>query len=56
VAFRDYLRAHPKDAKNNGDLKIALAGRSREDRSAYNNAKTEFVTALTDRALAAKKE
>jgi GrpB-like predicted nucleotidyltransferase (UPF0157 family) len=51
VAFRDYLRAHPKDAKMYGDLKIALAERFREDRSAYNTAKGEFVTELTSRAI-----
>jgi len=47
VAFRDYLRAHPEDAKSYGDLKRALAERYREDRSAYNTAKTEFVAELT---------
>jgi GrpB-like predicted nucleotidyltransferase (UPF0157 family) len=35
IAFRDYLRAHPRDAKTYGDLKTALAKRFREDRSAY---------------------
>jgi len=42
MAFRDYLRAHPKDAKVYDDLKIELAERFREDRSAYNDAKGEF--------------
>jgi GrpB-like predicted nucleotidyltransferase (UPF0157 family) len=56
VAFRDYLRAHSKDAKSYADLKIALAERFREDRDAYNNAKTEFVTQLTTRAIAAQKK
>jgi GrpB-like predicted nucleotidyltransferase (UPF0157 family) len=56
IAFRDYLRAHPKDAKIYGDLKIALAERFREDRSAYNTAKTEFVAELTSRAIAAQKK
>lgn len=51
MAFRDYLRAHPKDAKIYGDLKIALAERFREDRSAYNTAKGEFVEELTSRAM-----
>lgn len=51
VAFRDYLRAHPKDARTYSDLKIALAERFREDRPAYNNAKAEFVTELTRRAV-----
>jgi GrpB-like predicted nucleotidyltransferase (UPF0157 family) len=51
VAFRDYLRAHPKEAKIYGDLKIALAERFREDRPAYNTAKGEFVAELTSRAI-----
>ncbi len=51
MAFRDYLRAHPKDAKIYGDLKIALAERFREDRSAYSTAKGEFVAELTSRAM-----
>jgi GrpB-like predicted nucleotidyltransferase (UPF0157 family) len=55
MAFRDYLRAHPKDAKIYGDLKIALAEKFREDRSAYNNAKSEFVEELTNRVLATQK-
>ena len=55
VAFRDYLRAHPKAAKIYGNLKIVLAERFREDRKAYNNAKTEFVREVTGRALATQK-
>ena len=54
IAFRDYLRAHPKDAKSYGDLKIALAERFREDRSAYNAAKTHLVGELTSQAIAAQ--
>jgi len=38
MALRNYLRAHPNDAEIYGDLKIALAGRFREDRSAYDTA------------------
>ncbi len=56
LAFRDYLRAHPKDAKIYGDLKIALAERFREDRSAYIAAKGEFVEELTSRAIATQKK
>jgi len=56
VAFRDYLRAHPRDAKTYSDLKIALAERFRNDRLAYNEAKTQFVMELTSRALAARKD
>ena len=56
VAFRDYLRAHPQDAKIYGDLKIALAKRFRDDRPAYNTAKGEFVAEITGRATAARKD
>ena len=56
LAFRDYLRAHPKDAKTYADLKITLAERFREDRPAYNTAKGEFVTELTSRAIATQKK
>jgi GrpB-like predicted nucleotidyltransferase (UPF0157 family) len=52
TAFRDYLRAHPMDAKIYSDLKIALADRFREDRSAYTNAKGEFVAELMNRSIA----
>ena len=56
MAFRDYLRAHPQDAKIYGDLKIALAKRFRDDRPAYNTAKGEFVAEITKRAIATRKE
>jgi GrpB-like predicted nucleotidyltransferase (UPF0157 family) len=56
IAFRDYLRAHPKDAKIYGDLKIALAERFREDRSAYTAAKGDFVEKHTTRAMATQNE
>ena len=49
------LRAHPKDAKIYGDLKIALAKRFREN-PAYNTAKGEFVAELTSRAIVTQKK
>lgn len=52
IAFRDYLRAHPNDAKAYGDLKVLLAARFREDRSAYIAGKDEFVAERTRRAVA----
>jgi GrpB-like predicted nucleotidyltransferase (UPF0157 family) len=55
IAFRDYLRTHPSDAKAYGDLKFALAKRFRNDRVAYNAAKTGMVTELTKRAIAGGK-
>jgi GrpB-like predicted nucleotidyltransferase (UPF0157 family) len=51
LAFRDYLRAHPREAKIYAGLKIALAERFREDRPAYNTAKGEFVAERTSRAI-----
>jgi GrpB-like predicted nucleotidyltransferase (UPF0157 family) len=51
VAFRDYLRSHPKDAKIYADLKRALAEQFRNDRPRYNTAKGEFVSELTSRAI-----
>ena len=56
MAFRDYLRAHSKDAKAYGDLKIALAERFREDRSAYNRAKGDFVAEMISRGIATQKK
>jgi GrpB-like predicted nucleotidyltransferase (UPF0157 family) len=50
VAFRDYLRAHPREAKIYANLKITLAERFRDDRPAYNDGKTEFVNGLLSRA------
>jgi GrpB-like predicted nucleotidyltransferase (UPF0157 family) len=51
VAFRNYLRAHPTDAAEYGELKKALALHFANDRDAYLAGKTEFVTELTNRAL-----
>ncbi|WP_373463777.1 GrpB family protein [Paenibacillus sp. V4I9] len=43
ILFRDYLRAHPEDSKIYGDLKLKLTQQFRNERSAYTNAKSEFV-------------
>jgi len=43
VAFRDYLRAHSEVAQAYGDLKFKLAVMYRNDRTAFTEAKTEFV-------------
>jgi GrpB-like predicted nucleotidyltransferase (UPF0157 family) len=42
--FRDYLRAHPGAAADYARLKLGLAARFRNDRKAYTDAKTEFIT------------
>jgi GrpB-like predicted nucleotidyltransferase (UPF0157 family) len=49
IAFRDYLRAHPKSARAYGELKLSLAQQFRNDRGAYSNAKTEYVREILRR-------
>jgi GrpB-like predicted nucleotidyltransferase (UPF0157 family) len=49
IAFRDYLRAHPKTALAYARLKRTLAARHRNDRGAYANAKAGFVKAVLER-------
>lgn len=46
VAVRDYLRTHPSDASAYGELKRSLAVRYRDERSAYNDGKQEFIESL----------
>lgn len=50
ILFRDYLRAHPGVAADYGDLKRQLAEQYRDDRSAYTNAKTDFITRVEQQA------
>jgi GrpB-like predicted nucleotidyltransferase (UPF0157 family) len=56
MAFRDYLREHPEVARAYEDLKRGLASEHRATdfsaRQAYADAKTAFVTRITERALA----
>ncbi|MER9305483.1 GrpB family protein [Mesorhizobium sp. M0496] len=43
IAFRDYLRANPDEARTYGLLKTRLADRFGSDREGYSNAKTAFI-------------
>src|SRR5262249_23544534 len=56
LAFRDYLREHPEVTRAYESLKRELAPRHSaatfDSRQAYADAKTEFVTRITERALA----
>jgi GrpB-like predicted nucleotidyltransferase (UPF0157 family) len=52
IAFRDYLRTHPREAQRYGDLKLDLANRFREDRTAYMAGKDGLVVELLKRATA----
>lgn len=44
VVLRDYLRKNERGAKEYEALKIAMAEKFKEDRSAYVDAKTAFIT------------
>jgi GrpB-like predicted nucleotidyltransferase (UPF0157 family) len=56
LAFRDYLREHPGAARAYERLKRELAplhsAATFDSRQAYADAKTEFVTRITEQALA----
>jgi GrpB-like predicted nucleotidyltransferase (UPF0157 family) len=49
-AFRDYLLSHPAYARSYEELKKAAAIRFTNDRAAYNEAKTQFVKMVLQRA------
>lgn len=50
LLFRDHLRAHPATAREYADLKRRLALHHRDDRDAYQQAKSAFIDAVTRRA------
>lgn len=52
LLFRDHLRAHPETARAYAGLKRRLAMEHRDDRDAYQLAKSAFVQAVTRRARA----
>ncbi len=52
LAFRDYLRAHPGDARQYGELKRELAACHVTDIDAYSSGKTEFAQKVLADALA----
>jgi GrpB-like predicted nucleotidyltransferase (UPF0157 family) len=51
ILFRDYLRAHPDEARAYAQLKRRAASVFREDRDAYTEAKSVFVEELLQLAL-----
>ena len=50
LAFRDYLRSHPGNARRYEELKRTLAVKFRDNRSAYTNGKADFVQAVLAKA------
>lgn len=56
VLFRDWLRAHPQDAKEYEALKLSLWKPFEHDRDGYTAAKTDFVRRILTRARAAHQE
>ncbi|MCE7794472.1 GrpB family protein [Salipaludibacillus sp. CUR1] len=50
LAFRDYLSAHPEEAKKYGDLKVTLAKQFPHDHHKYQAGKKEFVSGLAEKA------
>lgn len=51
LAFRDWLKGHPEDARAYGALKFALAHQYRHDRPGYTDAKHPFIRMILEQAL-----
>ncbi|MCS7002493.1 MAG: GrpB family protein, partial [Dehalococcoidia bacterium] len=52
IAFRDYLKRHPEVAAEYAALKTRLAEQHRDQRHAYTEGKSAFISAIEARALA----
>lgn len=52
LAFRDYLRAHPEEARTYERLKRRLAAEHHRDREAYTDAKSAYVESVMRKAMA----
>lgn len=52
LVFRDFLRAHPEEAVRYEELKRSLSQRFPNDRAAYTQGKTEFISTVIARARA----
>ena|SRR5579872_5938727 len=50
IVFRDFLRLHPVDAHEYGELKKSLAAQHGTDREGYTDAKKTFVEAILVKA------
>ena len=53
LAFRDYLRAHPEEARTYEQLKRRLATEHPADREAYTDAKSAYIESVMRKAVPA---
>jgi GrpB-like predicted nucleotidyltransferase (UPF0157 family) len=51
LAFRDYLRAHPEEARTYQRLKTRFAAEHQTDREAYTDAKSAYVESVMRKAM-----
>jgi GrpB-like predicted nucleotidyltransferase (UPF0157 family) len=51
LAFRDWLRAHPEEARSYGQLKRRLAAEHPTDREAYTDAKSAFIDSVMQKTV-----
>ena len=51
LAFRDYLRVHPEQARTYAQLKRQLATEHPADREAYTNAKSAYIESVMRKAV-----
>ncbi len=56
LLFRDYLRAHPKEAQEYHRLKKELSARYGRDREGYTEAKASFIESVIAKAQAERDE
>ena len=54
IVFRDHLRSHPAVAGEYARFKQVLAEHFRDDREAYTRPKTDFISAILERARASR--
>jgi GrpB-like predicted nucleotidyltransferase (UPF0157 family) len=52
IAFRDYMRAHPLEAKEYSELKQMLARKFPHDSEGYMDGKDDFINAVEELAMA----
>jgi len=50
LAFRDYLRADPNEARRYEELKLRLAAEFKDNRETYINGKSEYIEAVLRKA------